>query len=681
MFNFLNPTFVLIGAGAILVPILIHLLLRNKTVRIDFAAMRFLMESRKPVVRWLRLKQLLILLLRIAAVALLALAFARPFLPEGSSLALWRSSEREIGIIVDVSASLGAGSHVRKARERLSALFDRFEPETAISVYFTGGASRLVAEREPYSPGLKARVLASLQPTYQHGTLREAIQYMDELLRGSALYRRELYVISDFQRTAWPQGTFLQLDSHARVFLEPLAERSWKNFAVIAGKAPETADQPWRCTIRAFAGGELPEVTVNLVIGERVRAGRKVAFRDANTQIVEFDGVNVQDSDLSGYFEVDAPEDAFAADDRYYFATRGDEAVKILAVNGESEPGASDELYFAERAINAKGSPYKMLASTAIQGGQLNADAFSTVILANVRGLSSRPLQELKEFVERGGGLLIAPGDRTDNALYNRFFDELAPAQLLAPARPRIDRSTGEILLMSSSGHPALLKLADPLNGDLSSARFYQYWQVEKKPAAEVLAAFGNGEPAILGSTSGRGKVILLTFPLDSEWSDLPVQSSYLPLLHTLLGYLQPTKDRARSLHVGQPIYLGDVFEPGAPIQIEKPDGHSEQLQSDGLIYNGLLQPGLYTFRQRGRVRRVAVNLPPEESESEIWNETAFLAMLDTGTEMTSIDRPDQAPGLPERAAEANQKWWRLLLIATLVVLVGESALANRTPR
>ncbi|MFQ5629106.1 MAG: BatA domain-containing protein [bacterium] len=679
--SFLSTTFLMIGAAAVAVPILIHLLLRNKVVRVDFAAMRFLMESKKPIVRWLRLKQLLILLMRIIAVALLAIAFARPFFTSGAGLGLWSDQQREIGIIIDISASMNASNNLNAAKSKLQELFSQIEPETIVSVYFSGGSSRLIVEKEPYTAGISARVLSAMQPNYRQSNLREAVQFMDDLLRGSAIYTRELYIISDFQKTAWPESNnFLQLASHAKIHLRPAAEKPWQNIALIDAEIPEDKNQPWLCTVQDFSAGQISSFDVSLFVSGKRIGTQKARFTDNTSLVLQFDKAGKKGT-TSGYFEIKAEGDLFPADDRYYFVANQKQAIRVLAVNGEKAAGASDELFFAERAINAKGSAFNLVKADAAKLNQLSPEAFDIVILANVTGFNKSHLQALKNFVQSGGGLLIAAGDKIDKAFYNRFFDSISPAKIIKPARERIDRSGGDILLISNINHLAVDAFSNPLNSDLSVARFYQHWRVEAHQSAQVLATFGDSSPAILATTAGRGKVVLFTFPLDAEWSDLPIQSSYLPLLHTMLAYIQPSKEKARFVQVGQPLYLGDVFTPNTPMRITTPDEIESTWQAENLIYSGTSLPGMYHFRQGSLSKNVAVNLTPEESETQLLLPEAFLANIDDGSEQTIIDKAQHASSIPDREAESEQKLWRLLLFVTIILIVSESLLANRTPR
>src|ERR1700675_157338 len=70
------------GMWFLAAPVLIHLINMLRHQRVQWAAMEFLLASQKKFRTWVILKQLLLLLLRMAAIALVVLALAQPLLPE-----------------------------------------------------------------------------------------------------------------------------------------------------------------------------------------------------------------------------------------------------------------------------------------------------------------------------------------------------------------------------------------------------------------------------------------------------------------------------------------------------------------------------------------------------------------------------------------------------------------------
>ncbi|MFQ5485558.1 MAG: BatA domain-containing protein, partial [Desulfobacterales bacterium] len=103
--SFLNSLF-LWGVASASIPLIIHLIKRNRAVRLPFAAMRFLQIRPNQKVKSQKLRQLLLLLMRITALALLALAFARPYLKGSGAGTLWVEQPRTAVILIDNSLSM-----------------------------------------------------------------------------------------------------------------------------------------------------------------------------------------------------------------------------------------------------------------------------------------------------------------------------------------------------------------------------------------------------------------------------------------------------------------------------------------------------------------------------------------------------------------------------------------------
>ncbi len=682
MIEFLNPTFLTLAAAAAAVPILIHLLRRNKAVRVDFAAMRFLLGSSKPIVRWLRLKQLLILLLRILAVVVLGLAFARPFFPDKSGLPLWKQNQREVAIILDCTASMQAADHLQRGRQALETLLDELPEGTPTTVVATAGESVILAEREAFTPALKARILTSFQPALRSGRLRGAVQAADEILSGSPVSRREIYIVSDLQTSCWAESDgALRLNSRATVNLLPASEGVWRNLALLEAEIPEDSEGRFACSVRNFGGKSVRRAVVKLVLAGKEAARKTIAVPAGETRDVQFSRVRVPRAAREGYFELQADGDQFAADNRYYFVLNRSRRISVLAVNGEASNGAADELFFVRRALSVPGAPFDLAVRRIDRVKTEELAAFDAVLLANVKGMNHRQWQRIEEFVRTGGGLVFAPGDQVDRAFFNRIFASAAGVRLEKPARQRLDRSSGEALLPVEVEHPLLAPVVNGLESGLSSALFFQYWRLIPAEATGVVARFGDGSPAIATREFGQGKVVVLAFPLDGEWSDLPLKTAYVPLLYSLFDYVAASCEQQRGFLVGEPIYLGGSFVQGRPLEVVRPDGEKENLAAGTEIYSGTSAEGIYRFRQGALQRRYAVNVDRAESRTEVYTPEKFQAFFVRPEEVTSIDARGMVTAAEARDAEARQKLWRLALALVFVFLLAETWLANRTPR
>ncbi|MFP4057909.1 MAG: PA14 domain-containing protein [Candidatus Brocadiia bacterium] len=174
------------------------------------------------------------------------------------------------------------------------------------------------------------------------------------------------------------------------------------------------------------------------------------------------------------------------------------------------------------------------------QAGQL--DRYAAVILANVPRLPGAMAERLASYVERGGGLLIAPGEKVEPTFYDAWRTAagrpMSPAKLAErriadqePARPE----------PRSFSHPALQVLADAKRADIAAALIKSYWTLAvpgQDPDVRVGARLHTGEPFLVERKLGQGYVLMTAMALDPRASNLPGLKSFVPLLHETVYYL-----------------------------------------------------------------------------------------------------------------------------------------------
>jgi hypothetical protein len=192
VFSLLHPL-LLWGLAAIAVPVLIHLLLRQRPKPRPWAAMRWLEAAAQAATRRWKLTNWLLLLLRMLILALLALAVARP------SLGLSGGGERLV-LVIDRSASMGAGADDAGPLARaVAALAPRLDAWRTVAVLAVDGrGAEPLAEGDPETVRL---ALAKLSAVPLPGGIDGALAVpgsspvLDAVTAGS-----DVILVSDFQQ-------------------------------------------------------------------------------------------------------------------------------------------------------------------------------------------------------------------------------------------------------------------------------------------------------------------------------------------------------------------------------------------------------------------------------------------------------------------------------------------------
>ncbi len=592
--DFLSPGLAWFAmAGSI--PVIIHLLNRQRYRRVRWAAMEFLLAALQKTRRRLQLENLLLLLLRVLILVLLALAIARPYLTGG--VLPVTSKQVHLVLAVDVSASMGyrqgQKTPLARAKEAAAALIRSLQGAEGDLVTIVPFHERPGIVFGPAGALRSDRALAFLEEEVRltdFGTsLPRLVDHLRELLDRPETSRpeRRVYVLTDFQRTAW------QVE-------EPARERFEKALADLGRKAdvvfvPCGAPEPANRTIAHLAARSRVVLARRPATFEvRVRnngphpvPGLGVTFKvdraNPQTDRVALEPRSAQDLQFTCEFAEPGPHlvtaeaegDFLGADDVRHLAVQVLDAIHVLVVDGEPGPGGrgfEGESDYLRLALNPRpdepGRPgvFAVTVETPASFDEKKLGRYAAVVLANVDTLSEAKVRALEAFVRAGGGLLVTAGDQIDRLTYNELLFKggrgLLPARLVDVAgdkgrAPEHARRLVEI----DFRHPALDFFRDRLQAALGSLVVFEYLRTEVDAAdasVRVLARYDDAgqSPALLERRFGRGKVLLLTTTIDAEWNLMPGRPPYLVLFHELGKHLAERPDGALNVHVGEPFQL-----------------------------------------------------------------------------------------------------------------------------
>jgi hypothetical protein len=375
-------------------------------------------------------------------------------------------------------------------------------------------------------------------------------------------------------------------------------------------------------------------------------------------------------------------EDAFfAPDNTYYFTVDVRRPLAVLGVvDAETVRGAADESRWFVSALGKRdSSPFDldMVRPEQITGDML--PRYHVVALLNTGQLGTVRADAIAAYLEKGGSLLIAPAARVAARTFNHLFQGLTPADL----DQKHIAVNGEFLSISgiNQRHPIIKSLGLNESGDFGVARFYGYWSTKPVPGSDVILGFDNGAAALLEKKVGRGRVLLLTSSLDTQWNNLPRQGLYVPLLHEMLRYLAFHAEKKPAYTVGEPLRLR--LPAVNAVRVSGPDGTESILTSttgDDVFYRATDRPGFYAVHGHQEPDFLAVNVAPAESDlSSVAPETIGAGLINEASQAPLSPRAGVAP-IAVQAEKSQALWWWVLL-AVFFLGLGETLLANRTYR
>src|SRR5688572_411805 len=302
--QFLAPLFFVALAG-LAIPVLLHLTQREKKQIIRFPSLMFVRRIPYQSVRRRKIHNWLLLFVRLAALALIVAAFARPLFRTGTPILPSGTGARELVVLLDTSYSMSYGDRWAQARTAAEdALRGLNASDRASLVLFSSGADILVRSSSEMSK-LTAG-LSTAKPGAGATRFGPALKVAGSILADSTLPRREAVLISDFQRSGWQgeQGSRLP----AGAVLTPVAVKTVvdkPNLGVTGVTfARSTFSNQERVSVTAGVinrtAQAAPAATVKLQVGNIPVGTKQVALDASGSGAVTFDPVTIGGRHLPG---------------------------------------------------------------------------------------------------------------------------------------------------------------------------------------------------------------------------------------------------------------------------------------------------------------------------------------------------------------------------------------------
>ena len=681
--SFLAPLF-FTALAALGVPILIHMIQRQRTEVIEFPSLMFVRKIPFHSLRRQRVRHLFLLLLRCAALALLIAAFARPFFQSAVLVAVTGGS-REVVILVDRSYSMGYGNRWERARDAARGVVRDLAPDDQATLIFFDASAQSGAR----STTDRASLLAAIGGAeLGAGTTRygPALQLAQGIFEDSDQPRLEAFLITDFQRigvdsaanTMLPPGTVLtpvsvaDEDETANISVSGASVQrdffSGRERAVVTGRL-------------ANRGNETVEnLRVSLELTGRELESLPVTVEANSSATLTFAPFTLEDTAMP--VSVRAEGDALPRDDVFHFTVAPGDVVGVLIVGSA---GAAAANLYLQRALAIGSSPSFRVTVRSVDQVTTDDVAAAGVVVLNDVGLpGGRIGAAITRFVEAGGGLWVVLGERVrwpgdDLDLLPGTFGEAADRDGRGGALGFVDYS-----------HPVFEVFGTPRSGDLTGPRFFRYRPLDTRPETAVLARFDNGAAAMAEHSVGEGRVLVWASTIDSFWNDFALKPIYLPFVHKVVEYLAAYTAPTPYLTAGQVLDLArypgaaglDVA--GGNLVVRDPSEDRVSVGSDGRVgFIELTDQGFYEVRDTDAAASesvmVAVNVDPSESNLERVDPQELVAVATgraAGDRSVTTERELQ----PEDLERRQTLWW-YLLIGALGFLASETVVSNRLSR
>ena len=732
---FLNPLF-LFGLLAAGIPLIIHLWNRRRVVTIDFSSLMFLIAAHRENARRFQLRQLLILLLRMAIVALIVLALARPFLTLGLPVASVRA-KTDLVVVLDNSYSMAYqdvdGIRFEKAKTLAIDILDTLRHgDSAALILMSDIPNPIFRQLTPDLESVRAAINA-VEVSYRATNVQPSLELAHEILAESEQLNKELYLISDFAKNGWKNWGRLLNRSGARISLMPVTEGEAHNTNIEEVRSSNqligvnlplqlnvtTANHSVaplaRNMLTLFIGGEKQKtVSFSAAANESLNTTLTYNFSTPGTH--------------TGYFML--TEDRLTIDNRRYFALNIIGEVRVLCVGEQTEylalalnphknsrqPSVSVSNQQRD-LLNARRSP---TADTMILPTQCTPAEFETfpledydvVILADVPKITGQIDAQIQKFIRHGKSVIAFVSRHSNTDDYNQLSDTWLPAQLggtLTWTPPRQIRTYQET-------HP----IFDIFPSEGFSMQYAPQFHsgVALNPASEstVIAHFDDETPFLIERSQGTSTVLLYNCGLLAQQRNTPDTNTTLPRATTYTNnlfvnpYFLPMLQQsvlytatANSNLLTWGGHIGDIYTARYPqsaggkatIRLKNSvdtlhndgsdvdDSTVVPIAEDGTLrFQGTERPGIYQveIQTQGRLQRdfFAVNVDATEADlariplQQAAARVGARTTADAETEGTTVEA--DAYNVKRQGKEI----WGELLLLTVCLMLLESFLSNR---
>ncbi|MEQ9409191.1 MAG: BatA domain-containing protein [Fuerstiella sp.] len=702
-------------------PILLHLFDRRRNVVIEWAAMEFLLQAATRRTSARRLKQWLLLLLRVLAVTALVLALARPMLPGN-----WFGTHdrTEVILVLDNSMSTQRSTGdatlfsqlLRRSRDVLSDLQSgdtvRILAASPYPVWATaaglrvdaGSAATVVGQLETIRPtdgssDLLAALFTAVQADFPPDTRSRRVvlltdgQAADWKVRDENGWRR-------FQQTL----KLSALPTELEIVEIPDAEAQVSNLSVADVRSNRTVvgvNQPFTVTARVtnHSTAAIPGGLLHWRIdgsAEHQEPVPEIGGRDSRALMWHHSFARPGVYAVSCEIDV---ADRLDSDNRGTVVIEVVNQIPVLVVEGS--PGRAEmqqDAYFVQAAMGYRdGEPLLMpgvhypdrISPAALERSDLSG--YPAVIIPNLTDLSEETVERLNHYVFNGGGLWLALGPRTDIERFNQFVfangDGLAPLALEGIVDESGTENRRTTINPSLRDHPATRELADVERLDTSDVRVFR--RIRFVPPAQdqdvsVLLSLTNGEPLAVEKFVGRGRVIVQGVALRMDrWSELAQSQAFVVMIQDWLSYLTQPQATRHNLTPGDPIlvHLSDAEHRDAILST--PHGDEIDLAADVLGEDVVFRssrtilPGNYFLQLGLSGDRIPFHVSRDPAESDLASLTQQDRNMLDATAGLSRGFSDSSLG----SSSHRDPVWPLLLMLLIGFMSAELLLAGLISR
>jgi hypothetical protein len=598
--QFVYPAF-LFALLSLTIPVLVHLFNFRRYQKVYFSNVQFLKEIKEQQSSRRNLRERLVLISRLLALAFLVLAFARPYFPNKNTIT--PGKRQIISVFLDNSYSMQAltseGSLLDEAKRRSKeiasaySINDRFQ---LLTQDFEGRHQRLLTRQEFNDAVDEVKISA------QSRSLPQIVSRQQSIMQNQQGAPEQIYVISDFQKGATGQDQ-LKLTPTASINLIKLKANTLPNIAVDSVWLLSAVHRPGESEklvvkLHNYADKDAQGIPLKLMINGAQKALGSSSLKAKSTQQDTLSFSGLQAGWQQGLIQLQ--DNPVVFDNEFYFTFNVKERMPVLLIDGGQvnpylQAAFTTDAFFKPVNVNYGSVDYAGLST------------YPVIMLADVKIIPAGLAQQLKTYIANGGTLVVFPADGADLNTYRGLLQAAGaawPEKLVAEATRVSNLYTAGPLFRGVFENA-------PRNPDLPLVQKYYQLSSGRAPS-EALMELPGRQPFWAGYRSGSGKVYVSAVPLQENYSNLPRHALLIPVLFRialLSGHDQPLYHTVGKSEVVEtiPLQLSEkqVLKLTKGSQTFIPDARQQEGSTFLYIADQIQQPGNYLLKKQDSLAAV----------------------------------------------------------------------------
>lgn len=653
------------------IPIIVHLFNFQRPKKLLFSNIQFIKEVDKVVTQRIKLKQWLLLIARLLAVASIVLAFASPVIKNHQN-AIGASGNRSVIILIDNSLSMSAsnpkGIYLDQAKFLAREIIKSYEPTDEFQIQTTGKLhlnSTFIRQNEALE---RAQEISFHQNTF---TYKKFIEILPFLFQNANSSNRSIYILSDFQKSTFlSELTEKKWSEDYKVHFVPLSNQTFKN-VFISEIQPEShifeKGKPLtlKLKIQNLSNETIPKLSIQTEVNGKIVAISSESLEPnqiKNTQIT----YTIQETgwQKAKIFIEDYP---IQFDNARYFSYYVADKHPVLLVKG------NENSLYLEKFLQEVATHFHIKTVNTFELSNEDLKNYEVVILMGIKDLSNGNANKISEWVKQGGGILFFPHEEMNLKDIQNLYEQLKIGQW-----KNLEILTQKVLIENPDIDMPFFKdifLPNKKNAELESPNFQKIYsfQPNKESIYQNILKLKNQEPLLVQSRSGSGMIFTFTFFPNLKWSDIVTHSLFAPILYKSLWLASNAQKWFLQIPIGESeiFKIPSLSKNLVKLKKDNQEWIPEQYPQSGILslnFNKLdLEPGNYQLLQGDSLFAcIGFNLPVSESDltpaqSEFLNQNGLV--LDTNTNILTQSIQQSEQGIP---------LWKYFVLFCLLMLIAE---------